>query len=134
MSYLVLFILCILRRVSIFWKWFKKQIHRKQVRDIFIRPKVTCINFFKRHNNFQKVLFTKSVLIECRWVHYVQTWPAELGQILLRSDTRLVFCNWKLMRTDIFLLGPPSPYAIYVNVQKWNIVFLDHKPDVEGLF
>ena len=31
-----------------------------------------------------------------------QTWPAKFGQILLRTDTRLVFCNRKLMRTDIF--------------------------------
>jgi hypothetical protein len=42
-----------------------------------------------------------------------QTWPAKFGQILLRTDTRLVFCNRKLMRTDIFFsLGPPNPYAI----------------------
>jgi hypothetical protein len=33
-----------------------------------------------------------------------QTWPANFGQILLRTDTRLVFCNRKLMRTDIFTL------------------------------
>jgi hypothetical protein len=33
---------------------------------------------------------------------FCQTWPAKFGQILLRNDTRLVFCNGKLMRTDIF--------------------------------
>ena len=31
-----------------------------------------------------------------------QTWPAKFGQILLKTDTRLVFYNRKLMRTDIF--------------------------------
>ena len=28
------------------------------------------------------------------------------------TDTRLVFCNRKLMRTDILSLGLPNPYAI----------------------
>jgi len=41
-----------------------------------------------------------------------QTWPGTFGQILLRTCTRLEFCNRKLMRTAIFSLGPPNPYAI----------------------
>ena len=42
-----------------------------------------------------------------------QTWPAKFGQILLRTCTRLEYCNRKLMRTAIFFsLGTPNPYAI----------------------
>ena len=48
-----------------------------------------------------------------------QTWLlrlAKIGQILTRTDQRLVFCNRKLMKTDMFSLGPPIPYAISL---KW---------------
>jgi hypothetical protein len=35
---------------------------------------------------------------------FCQTWPAKCGQILPRTDTSLVFCNRKLMRTDILFI------------------------------
>jgi hypothetical protein len=41
-----------------------------------------------------------------------QTWPANLAQILLRTDTRLVFCNRKIMRTDIFFTRTTKPICI----------------------
>ena len=45
-----------------------------------------------------------------------QTWPAKFWQILLRTDTRLVFCNRKLMRTDIFFsLKTTKPICNFVN-------------------
>jgi hypothetical protein len=44
-----------------------------------------------------------------------QTWPAEFGQILLRTDTRLVFCNRKLMRTDIFFTRTTKPICNFAN-------------------
>jgi hypothetical protein len=44
-----------------------------------------------------------------------QTWPATFGQILLRTDTRLVFCNRKLMRTDIFFTRTTKPICNFAN-------------------
>ena len=44
-----------------------------------------------------------------------QTWPAKFGQILLRTDTRLVFCNRKLMRTDIFFTRTTKPICNFKN-------------------
>ena len=44
-----------------------------------------------------------------------QTWPAKFGQILLRTDTRLVFCNRKLMRTDFFYTRTTKPICNFVN-------------------
>ena len=44
-----------------------------------------------------------------------QTWPAKFGQILLRTDTRLVFCNRKLMRTDIFFTRTTKPICNFAN-------------------
>ena len=44
-----------------------------------------------------------------------QTWPAKFGQILLRTDTRLVFCNRKLMRTDIFFARTTKPICNFAN-------------------
>jgi hypothetical protein len=38
----------------------------------------------------------------CKICQSCQTWLAKFGEILLRTDTRLLFCNRKLMRTDIF--------------------------------
>jgi hypothetical protein len=37
----------------------------------------------------------------CDLCQSCQTWPAKFGQIWPRTDTSLVFCNRKLMRTDI---------------------------------
>jgi hypothetical protein len=39
---------------------------------------------------------------------------------LLRTDTRLVFCNRKLMRTDIFLTRTTKPICNFANSAKWN--------------
>jgi hypothetical protein len=44
-----------------------------------------------------------------------QTCPAKFGQILLRTVTRLVFCNRKLMRTDIFFPRTTKPICNFVN-------------------
>ena len=44
-----------------------------------------------------------------------QIWPAKFGQILIRTDTRLVFCNTKLMRTDIFFSRTTKPISNFVN-------------------
>ena len=44
-----------------------------------------------------------------------QTWPAKFGQIWLRTDTRLVFCNRKLMRTDIFFTRTTKPICNFAN-------------------
>ena len=44
-----------------------------------------------------------------------QTWPAKFGQILLRTDTRLVFCNRKFMRTDIFFTRTTKPICNFAN-------------------
>jgi hypothetical protein len=44
-----------------------------------------------------------------------RTWPAKFGQILIRTDTRLVFCNRKLMRTDIFFTRTTKPICNFVN-------------------
>ena len=44
-----------------------------------------------------------------------QTWPAKFGQILLRTDTRLVFCNRKLMRTEIFFTRTTKPICNFAN-------------------
>jgi hypothetical protein len=44
-----------------------------------------------------------------------QTWPAKFGQILLRTDTRLVFCNRKLVRTDIFFTRTTKPICNFAN-------------------
>ena len=51
-----------------------------------------------------------------------QTWPAKLGQNLLRTDTRLVFCNRKLMRTDIFFTRTTKPICNFTNsgIGYWN--------------
>jgi hypothetical protein len=38
-----------------------------------------------------------------------------IGQILLRTDTRLVFCNRKLMRTDIFFTRTTKPICNFAN-------------------
>ena len=44
-----------------------------------------------------------------------QTWPAKFGKILLRADTRLVFCNWKLMRTDMLFTRTANLICNFVN-------------------
>ena len=44
-----------------------------------------------------------------------QTWPAKSGEILPRTDTRLVFCNRKLMRTDIFFTRTTKRICSFVN-------------------
>jgi hypothetical protein len=58
----------------------------------------------------------KSFVYAVNRVHEIrqscEIWPAKFGQILLRTDTRLVFCSRKLMRTDIFFTRTPNPYAI----------------------
>jgi hypothetical protein len=38
-----------------------------------------------------------------------QIWPADFEQILLRTNTRLVFCYRKLMKTDIFFTRITKP-------------------------
>jgi hypothetical protein len=45
----------------------------------------------------------------------VHEMPAKFGQILLRTDTRLVFCNRKLMRADIFFTRTIKPIYNFVN-------------------
>jgi hypothetical protein len=40
---------------------------------------------------------------------------AKFGQILPRTDTRLVFCNRKLMRTDIFFTRTTKPICNFAN-------------------
>ena len=50
-----------------------------------------------------------------------QTWPAKFGQNLIRTTTRLMFCNRKLMRTDIFSLGSPNSYATSWTLRWWNL-------------
>jgi hypothetical protein len=47
-----------------------------------------------------------------------QIWPAKFGQILIRTDTKLVFCNRKLMRTDIFLARTTKPICNFANPDK----------------
>ena len=44
-----------------------------------------------------------------------QIWPAKFWQILIRTDTRLVFCNTKLMRTDIILTRTTKPICNFAN-------------------
>ena len=41
--------------------------------------------------------------------------PATFGKMLIRTDTRLVFCNRKLMRTDIILTRTTKPICNFVN-------------------
>jgi hypothetical protein len=60
----------------------------------------------------------KNVSVKNCWfsVHKIcQTLPAKFGQILLRTDTRLVFCYRKLMRTDIFFIRTTKPLCYFVN-------------------
>ena len=40
---------------------------------------------------------------------------SKFGQILIRTDTRLVFCNRKLMRTDIFLARTTKHICNFAN-------------------
>jgi hypothetical protein len=62
-----------------------------------------------------------------------QTWPAQFGKILLRTDTRLVFCNRKLMRTDIFFTRTTKPICNFTNSDRTflstnqSCVFLNNK-------
>ena len=58
------------------------------------------------------ILFTDRIHEICQ---FCQTWPAKYGQILLRNDTRLVFCNGKLMRTDIFFTRTTKPICNFMN-------------------
>jgi hypothetical protein len=51
----------------------------------------------------------------CRVREMCQTWLAKFGQILARTYTRLVFCNKKLMRTDIFFTRTTKPICNFVN-------------------
>ena len=44
-----------------------------------------------------------------------QTWPAKFGQIFQKTDTRLVFCNRILMRTDIFFTRITKPICNFAN-------------------
>jgi hypothetical protein len=44
-----------------------------------------------------------------------QTWTAKFGQILLQTDARLVFCNRKLLRTEIIFTMPIKPICNFVN-------------------
>ena len=52
-----------------------------------------------------------------------QTWPAKFGQILPRTDTSLVFCNRKLMRTDILFTRTTKPTCNFVNPANWSSSF-----------
>jgi hypothetical protein len=49
---------------------------------------------------------------------------AQFGQILLRTDTRLVFCNRKLLRTDIIFTRIIEPICNFVNPVEDRIIFL----------
>ena len=44
-----------------------------------------------------------------------QTWPAKSGEILPRTDTSFVFCNRKLMRTDILFTRTTKRICSFVN-------------------
>jgi hypothetical protein len=46
---------------------------------------------------------------------YTITLQTNLGRFLLRTDTRLVFCNKKLMRTDIFFTRTTKPICNFAN-------------------
>ena len=57
-----------------------------------------------------------------------QTWPAKFGQILPRTDTRLVFCHRKLMSTDIIFTRTTKPIScnfanLEHNLQLWSIAY-----------
>ena len=57
-----------------------------------------------------------------------QTWPAKFGQILPRTDTRLVFCHRKLMSTDIIFTRATKPISCNFanpehNLQLWSIAY-----------
>ena len=55
-----------------------------------------------------------------------QIWPEKFGQILISTDTRLVFCNRKLMRTDIVLTRTTKPICNFANsVHCGNRSFLE---------
>ena len=85
----------------------KKIIDLEDIPEIFYSPQIKKIKILKlpRYPARDKGR-VREMYQSC------QTWPVKFGQIWLRTDTRLVFCNRKLMRTDIFSLGPPNPYAI----------------------
>ena len=51
----------------------------------------------------------------CQIFQSCQTWPAKFGQILLKTDTRLVFCIRKLMRSDIFFTRTTKHLWNFVN-------------------
>jgi hypothetical protein len=56
-----------------------------------------------------------NLLLSFRVHEMCQSWPAKFGQILPRTDTRLVFCNRKLMRTDIFFTRATKPICNFAN-------------------
>ena len=55
----------------------------------------------------------------CKIRHFCQRWPAKFGQILLRTDTRLVFCIRKLMKTDILFTRTTKHIFNFVNPGKF---------------
>jgi hypothetical protein len=61
---------------------------------------------------FLSLMYTYFTVLRCQ---SCQTWPAKFGQILLRTDTRLVFCNRKLMRTDIFFTRTTKHICNFAN-------------------
>jgi hypothetical protein len=80
----------------------------------FIFFKCTSTSLFTDGTFF--VLFIKIwTIFMSIFFQFCQTWPPKFGQILLRNDTRLVFCNGKLMRTDIFFTRTTKPICNFVN-------------------
>ena len=62
-----------------------------------------------------------SVIIISDFAKFVSTATHDqqnLGKFA-KADKKLVSCNRKLMRTDMFSLGPPYPYAI-----SWTLIIL----------
>ena len=62
--------------------------------------------------------FSLQIKQSSRNCQFCQIWPAKCGQILIRTDTKLVFCNRKLMRTDIFLARTTKPICNFANPDK----------------
>jgi hypothetical protein len=88
----------------------KKLIDLEDIPEIFYSPQIKKIKFLKlpRYPARDKGR-VREMYQSC------QTWPAKFGQIWLRTDTRLVFCNRKLMKTDILFTRTTKPICNFAN-------------------